>query len=74
MAKIAAAFRLDLVKGQLRATILKSAEIVHLILLCYLGDAIGCAASADSKIVAFNRLLMKQRNGIKICFLKRPGF
>ena len=41
-------------KGGLRATILKSAETVHLMLLCYLGDAIRCDVSADFKMVARN--------------------
>ena len=44
-------------KGRLRATIFKSAEAVHLILLCHLGDAIRCAVSADLKIVTRNRPL-----------------
>ena len=36
------------VKGLLRAAIFKSAETLHLIiLLCYLGNAIRCAVSAD---------------------------
>ena len=37
-----------LLKGQLRATICKSVETVHLILLCYFGFAIRCAESAES--------------------------
>ena len=44
-------------KGRLRATIFESAETVHLILLYYLGDAIWCAVSADSKMVARYRPL-----------------
>ena len=39
------------------ATILKSAVTVHLILLCYLGDAIRFAVSADLIMVARNRPL-----------------
>ena len=39
-------------KGQLRATILKSAETVFFIFFCYIGDAIRCALSADLKMVA----------------------
>ena len=41
----------------------KSAETVHLILLCYLADAIRCAASADFKMGARNHpltLIMEQ--------------
>ena len=38
----------------MRETIFKSAETVHLILLCYLGDAIRCAVSVDLKMVARN--------------------
>ena len=41
-------------KGWLWAAIFKSAETIHLILLCYLGDAIRCAVSADLKMVARN--------------------
>ena len=44
-------------KGRLRGTIFKSAETVHLIMLCYQGDAIRCALSADLKMVARNHLL-----------------
>ena len=44
-------------KGRLRGTIYKSAETVHLIMLCYQGDAIRCALSADLKMVARNHLL-----------------
>ena len=36
-----------LCKGRLRATIVKSAERVHLILLCYFSDSARCALSAD---------------------------
>ena len=39
-------------KGRLRATIFKSAETAHLVLLCYFGDAIGWAVSAEKKMVA----------------------
>ena len=46
-------------KRGLRATMLKSAETVHLILLCNLDDAIRCAVSADSKMVARNHPLHK---------------
>ena len=46
-------------KGRLRATTLKSAKTVYLILLCYLGDAIKCAVSADFKMVARNRPLFR---------------
>ena len=45
------------VKGRLRATIFESAETAHLILLCYFGDAIGWAMSAEKKMVARNRPL-----------------
>ena len=34
-------------KGRLRANIFKSADTAHLLLLCFLGDAIRCAMSAD---------------------------
>ena len=47
-------------KGPLWATIFKSADTVHLILLCFLGDAIRCAMSADLKMVARNRPLILQ--------------
>ena len=42
-------------KGQLRATIFKSPETIYLILLCYFGDAIRCALSAE-KILAITPL------------------
>ena len=42
-------------KGRSRATIFKSDEAVHLILLCYLGDAIKCAVSVDLQMVSRNR-------------------
>ena len=45
-------------KGGLRLAIFKSAEKVHGILLCYLGDAVRCAVSADLKMVARNRPLV----------------
>ena len=45
------------VKEQLRATIVKSAETVHLILLCYLCDTIRCAVSDDLKMVVRSRHL-----------------
>jgi len=46
----------DCLKQQrLRAAIFKSADTAHLILLCYLGDAIRCAVSVDLKMVARNR-------------------
>ena len=48
---------IDFSKGRLRAAIFESAETLHLILLCYLGDAIRSAVSADSKMVARNRPL-----------------
>ena len=51
-------------KGPLRATIFKSAETVHLISLCYLGDAIRYAVSADSKIVASNRPFVTGMNAV----------
>ena len=38
-------------------TVFKSAETVHLILLCYLCDAVRCDVLADLKMVARNRLL-----------------
>ena len=41
----------------LRAAILKSAETIHRVLLCYLGDAVRCAVSADLKIVARNDVI-----------------
>ena len=44
-------------KGKLWLDIFLSAETVHLILLCYLDDAIRCAVSADLKMVARNRTL-----------------
>ena len=50
-------------KGRLRATIFKSAEAVHLILLCYLGDAIRWAVTADFKMVARSRPLIRP-NGV----------
>ena len=46
------------IKGRLRATISKSAETVHLIVLRYLGDAIRCAASANLRMFARNRPLV----------------
>ena len=36
-------------KGRLRATIFESAETVHLILLCYFGDAVRWAVSAEKQ-------------------------
>ena len=45
------------IKGQLRATILKSAEIVNLIFLCYFDDAIRCAVSADLKIAIWSLVI-----------------
>ena len=50
-------YKFENIKGRLRATIFKSAERVHLILLRYLGDAIRCAVSADLKMAARNRSL-----------------
>ena len=47
----------DVSKRRLRATNLKSAETLHLIFLCYFGDTIKCAESADCKMVARNRPL-----------------
>ena len=49
-------------KGGLWATIFKSADAVHLKLLCYLGDAIRGAVSADLKVVARNRPLHATRS------------
>ena len=46
-------------KGRLRVAIFESAETVHLILLCLLGDALRCAVSADLKMAADNRPLPK---------------
>ena len=43
-----------LVKGRLLATIFESAETVHLILLCYFGDSLRWAVSAEKKMVARN--------------------
>ena len=46
------------VLGRLVAAIFNSAETVHLVvLLCYLGDAIRSAVSADLKMVSHNRPL-----------------
>ena len=53
--------KITVLKGRLRAIIFKSAETVHLILMCYLGDAIRCAVSADLKMVARNRPLTEFR-------------
>ena len=39
-------------EGLLRATMFKLAETVHLILLCYLGEAIRYAVSAENKMIA----------------------
>ena len=44
-------------KERLRVTIFRSAETVHFILLCHLGDAITCALSADLKMVTRNHPL-----------------
>ena len=44
-------------KRRLRASISESAETVRLILLCYLGYAVKCPASADLKVVGRNRPL-----------------
>ena len=44
-------------KGRLRMTIFKSAETAHLILVCYIADAIRCTVSADLKMAAGNRSL-----------------
>ena len=44
-------------KGRLRASIVKSPETAHLILLYYLGDAMRCVVSADLKMLARNRPL-----------------
>ena len=50
------------IKGWVRATIIKSAEKVHLILVCYLADALRCAVSADLKMIANNHPLLKINN------------
>ena len=42
-------------KGRLRATIFESAETVHLIMLCYFGDAIRWTVSAEKKMSVHNR-------------------
>ena len=52
-------------KGQLGATIFKSADTAHLILLCYLGDAVRCVVLADSKMFARNSPFMPV-NGFQI--------
>ena len=52
-------------KGQLGATIFKSADTAYLILLCYLGDAVRCVVLADSKMFARNSPLMPV-NGFQI--------
>jgi len=48
-------------KGRLRTTIFESAEKAHLTMLCYLADAIRSTVSADLKMAARNRPLIKNR-------------
>ena len=48
-----------LIKGRFRTNIFKSAETVYLLFVCYLGDAIRRAMSADSKMVACYRPLIQ---------------
>ena len=48
-------------KGRLRAAISISAEKVHVILMCYFGEALRCAVSAENKMVARIRPLSTHR-------------